>query len=333
MPAAFATGKYEIRPNSYVFRIDTAADGTATGVSYIDPTGREQSQPADVVIVSAFTLMNVRLLLMSTSPAHSAGVGNDRGLVGTNYTYQLGGGGASGIMDGERLNQFMGNGGVSAVIHDFNGDNFDHKDLDFVGGGGISSGGGERNPIGSTGGITGANGETWGQAWKDGLRKNWDSAVGVGIQAESLPYDDQFLDLDPTYRDRFGFPLLRVTFDWHQNDYNLIRYLSPKMAEILTKMGAKNVASANKGELTPYSIAPYQSTHTCGGAIMGTDPGNSVVNKYGQVWDTPNVFVVGASEFPQNSGMNPTGTVAALTYLAGDGLVNKYTKDPGKIIS
>jgi gluconate 2-dehydrogenase alpha chain len=333
MPAAFATGKYEIRPNSYVFRIDTAADGTATGVSYIDPTGREQSQPADVVIVSAFTLMNFRLLLMSTSPAHSAGVGNDRGLVGTNYTYQLGGGGASGIMDGERLNQFMGNGGVSAVIHDFNGDNFDHKDLDFVGGGGISSGGGERNPIGSTGGITGANGETWGQAWKDGLRKNWDSAVGVGIQAESLPYDDQFLDLDPTYRDRFGFPLLRVTFDWHQNDYNLIRYLSPKMAEILTKMGAKNVASSNKGELTPYSIAPYQSTHTCGGAIMGTDPGNSVVNKYGQVWDTPNVFVVGASEFPQNSGMNPTGTVAALTYLAGDGLVNKYTKDPGKIIS
>src|SRR5262249_1454974 len=178
-----------------------------------------------------------------------------------------------------------------------------------------------------------ASGKNWGQEWKDALRNNWDSVVGVGIQAESLPYDDQFLDLDPTYRDRFGFPLLRVTFDWHQNDYNLIRYIAPKMAELLTKMGAKNVTSANKGELTPYSIAPYQSTHTCGGAIMGTDPGNSVVNKYGQVWDTPNVFVVGASQFPQNSGMNPTGTVAALTYLAGDGLVNKYVKDPCKIIS
>jgi gluconate 2-dehydrogenase alpha chain len=333
MPAALATGKYEIRPNSYVFRIDTADDGTATGVSYIDASGHEQSQEADIVIVSAFMLMNARLLLLSRSDAHVDGVGNDRGLVGTNYTYQLGGGGAGGIFEGERLNQFMGNGGISALIHDFNGDNFDHSDLDFIGGGGFSAGGGERNPVGSTGGVSGANGETWGQAWKESLRTNWDSSGGVGMQGESLPYDDQFVDLDPTYRDRFGFPLLRLTFDWHENDYNLVRYLAPKMKEILEHMGAKNVNSANKGELTPYSIGPYQSTHTTGGAIMGTDPGNSVVNRYGQVWDTPNVFVIGASQFPQNSGMNPTGTVGALAYLAGDGIVNKYVKDPGKIIS
>ncbi len=149
------------------------------------------------------------------------------------------------------------------------------------------------------------------------MRKNWDSYAGVGIQGESLPYDDQYVDLDPTYRDRFGFPLLRITFDWHENDYNLIRYLSPKMREILEKMGAKNITTEK--ELQPYSIAPYQSTHCTGGAIMGTDPSNSVVNKYGQVWDTPNCFVVGASQFPQNAGMNPTGTVAALAYMAGDG--------------
>jgi len=332
MPAAFATGKYEIRPNSYVFRIDTNPDGSAAGVSYIDSAGREQFQPADVVIVSAFMLMNARLLLMSRSNAHADGIGNDRGLVGKNYTYQLGGGGATGVFEGERLNQFMGNGGVGSLIHDFEADNFDHSDLDFIGGGSISAGSGERNPIGSAGSVPTASGKTWGQDWKDALRNNWDSITGVGIQGESLPYDDQFVDLDPTYRDRFGFPLLRITFDWHQNDYNLIRYLAPKMAEILTNMGAKNVASANKGELTPYSIAPYQSTHTTGGAIMGTDPGNSVVNKYGQVWDTPNVFVIGASQFPQNAGMNPTGTVGALAYLAGDGLVNKYFKDPGKVI-
>ena len=166
---------------------------------------------------------------------------------------------------------------------------------------------------------------------KEALRTNWDSVAGVGIQGESLPYDDQYVDLDPTYRDRYGFPLLRITFDWHENDYNLIRYLSPKMREILERMGATNIRTQD--ELTPYSIGPYQSTHNTGGAIMGTDPGNSVVNKYGQVWDTPNVFVVGASQFPQNAGMNPTGTVAALAYLASDGLVNKYVKDPGKIIA
>ncbi len=331
MPAALATGKYEIRPQSYVYKIETDSSGKATGVHYIDATGRSQFQEADIVLVSAFQLMNVRLLLLSKSAAHADGIGNDRGLVGTNYTYQLGGGGSSGLFQGERLNQFMGNGAMGALIHDFNADNFDHSDLDFIGGGSISSGGGERNPVGSVGGVSGPNGETWGAGWKEGLRTNWDSVAGIGIQGESLPYDDQYVDLDPTYRDRFGFPLLRITFDWHENDYNLIRYMSPKMREILERMGATNIRTQE--ELNPFTIAPYQSTHNTGGAIMGTDPGNSVVNKYGQVWDTPNVFVVGASQFPQNAGMNPTGTVGALAYLASDGIVNKYINDPGNIIS
>jgi gluconate 2-dehydrogenase alpha chain len=330
MPAALATGLYEIRPDSYVFKIETDSAGKATGVSYIDSAGREQFQEADIVIVSGYMLTNVRLLLMSRSGAHVDGIGNDRGLVGKNYTYQLGGGGSNGIFAGERLNQFMGNGAMGALIHDFNADNFDHSDLDFIGGGSISSGGGERNPVGSVGGVPTESGKTWGAEWKEALRENWDSYAGIGIQGESLPYDDSFVDLDPTYRDRFGFPLLRITFDWHENDYNLIRYLSPKMREILEQMGATNITTQT--ELTPYRIGPYQSTHNTGGAIMGTDPGNSVVNKYGQVWDTPNVFVVGASQFPQNAGMNPTGTVGALAYLASDGLVNEYVNAPGEII-
>jgi len=70
-----------------------------------------------------------------------------------------------------------------------------------------------------------------------------------------------------------------------------------------------------------------------GGAIMGTNPGNSVVNRYSQVWDTPNVFVTGASNFPQNPGMNPTGTVCALAYHTADGIINHYLDNPGEIIS
>jgi len=331
MPAALATGKYEIRTGCYVYRVETDATGLATGVHYIDAAGREQFQPAEIVILSAFTLTNVKLLLMSRSSAHADGIGNDWALVGKNYTYQLGGGGSTGIFPGERLNQFMGNSCVQSLIHDFEADNFDHKDLDFVGGGGISAGGGERTPISTAGSTPTASGKTWGVDWKEALRQNWDSVVGVGIQGESLPYEDQYLDLDPTYRDRFGFPLLRMTFDWHENDYNLIRHLSPKMREVLERMGAKDIVTQK--ELTPFSIAPYQATHCTGGAIMGTDPSNSVTNKYGQVWDTPNLFVTGAALFPQNPGMNPTETVCALAYLASDGIVNTYLKDPGKIIA
>lgn len=331
IPAALATGKYELRTQCYVYQINTDADGKATGVTYVDATGTTQEQEADVVVVSAYTLMNVRLLLMSTSAKHKNGIGNDQGLVGKNYTYQLGGGGSSGVVSGKRLNQFMGNSNLAMVIHDFDADNFDHKDLDFLGGGSISVGGGERTPISSAGSVPVASGATWGQDWKEALRNDWDSVVGIGMQGESLPYEDQYLDLDPTYRDRWGLPLLRLTFDWHKNDYNLVRYTSVKMAEILTKMGVQNVKTSK--ELTPYSIAPNQSTHCTGGAIMGADPKNSVTNKYGQVWDTPNVFVTGAALFPQNAGMNPTGTVLALAYQTGDGLVNKYFKNPGEIMS
>ena len=80
------------------------------------------------------------------------------------------------------------------------------------------------------------------------------------------------------------------------------------------------------------SYSYYQSTHNCGGAIMGADPSTSALNRYLQSWDVPNVFAVGASAFPQNAGYNPTGTVGALAYWAADAIVTKYTKEPGPLV-
>ena len=83
--------------------------------------------------------------------------------------------------------------------------------------------------------------------------------------------------------------------------------------------------------LTDYSIVPYQSTHVQGGTVMGADPNTSVTNKYCQVWNMPNLFVIGASNFPQNAGYNPTGTVGALAYLAADQIASKYLSSPGML--
>jgi gluconate 2-dehydrogenase alpha chain len=125
-------------------------------------------------------------------------------------------------------------------------------------------------------------------------------------------------------------PLLRLTYDFHQNDYNLYRYVAARCAEIMEAMNPTHINTTE--ELTPYNIYSYQSTHNTGGAIMGSDPANSVTNRYGQVWDTPNVFVTGAALFPQNPGMNPTGTVIALAYLAADGLKNIYFHSPEEVM-
>jgi gluconate 2-dehydrogenase alpha chain len=75
----------------------------------------------------------------------------------------------------------------------------------------------------------------------------------------------------------------------------------------------------------------YQSTHNTGGAIMGSDPATSAVNRYCQSWDVPNVFVVGACNYPQNSSYNPTGTLGALIYWTADALKTRYLKRPGPL--
>ena len=65
---------------------------------------------------------------------------------------------------------------------------------------------------------------------------------------------------------------------------------------------------------------------------MGVDPSSSVTNTYGQVWDTPNVFVTGAALWPQNPGANPTGTVGAVTYRAAEAIRDRYFKHPGELL-
>ncbi|HWV23982.1 MAG TPA: GMC family oxidoreductase [Thermomicrobiales bacterium] len=358
IPAALRTGNYAVRANCKVTGINVGTDGLATGVNYVDlETGDVHEQPADVVICSAYTLSNVRMLLLSRSERHPDGIGNDRGRVGKNYTYQITKTPVTGLFKGHRFNQFMGNGVIQSLIYDFNADVFDHSDLDFIGGASISAGSGQRDPLtsvtslatlgadkqqgdienttklpattGEVGSVSG-KGNQWGKDWKENLRNNWDSMLGIGIQGEWQAYEDQFLDLDPTYTDALGQPLLRFTVDFHDNEYNMYRFLAKKCQEIAQEMGADDIDLTD--EMDPYDIHTYQSTHCTGGAIMGSSPEDSVTNSYGQVWDTPNVFVTGAALYPQNPGANPTGTLLALAYRTGDAMVDRYFKDPNQLL-
>ena len=154
--------------------------------------------------------------------------------------------------------------------------------------------------------------------------------MGLGIQGEIQAYDDQYLDLDPNYKDAWGQPLLRITYDFHENEYKLYAYLAERCKEIMQAMNPTRMTSST--QLSPYNVHQYQSTHCTGGAIMGDSPANSVTTKYGQVWDTPNVFVTGAALYPQNPGANPTETLLALAYMAGDAIRDNYFKNPGEII-
>ncbi|HEU5010253.1 MAG TPA: GMC family oxidoreductase [Gaiellaceae bacterium] len=331
MPFALATGRYEVRSDSTVLEIEVGDDGLATGVRYVDAHGGEHFQPAELVVVSAFTLENSRMLLLSRSKKHPNGIGNDRGQVGRNYTYQIYPQTLIGVWEGEKLNMYMGNTCTIKIVYDYNADVFDHSDLDFIGGMQLYSEPCEREPFNSVTPLKTADGKTWGAGWKEELRKNWDSYAGITTEGESIAYEDNFLDLDPNYTDSFGRPLLRITFDWHENEQNMWKFIYARSVEIMKAMNPTRIVSTMP-ELGGYRIDKYQSTHPTGGCIMGTDPGSSVTNSYGQVWDTPNVVVTGAALFPQNPAANPTGTVAAVTYRAAEAIRDSYFDDPGEIL-
>ena len=246
----------------------------------------------------------------------NSGIGTDydpstgEGTVGRNYTYQTMSAVNVFYPEDININPFMGAGALGTAIDDFNGDNFDHSGLGFIGGGYIIAATTGGRPIEYHPTPPGA--PRWGLGWKQAVRKHYNHTVGVAPHSSSMPKRSNYLSADPTYRDAYGQPLLRMTFDFPENDIRMSRYVTDRALEIARIMGGTTVSPAYRD--TPYSIVPYQTTHNCGGAIMGTDPRTSAVNRYLQSWDVPNVFVQGASAFPQNAGYNPTGTVGALAY-------------------
>jgi gluconate 2-dehydrogenase alpha chain len=227
------------------------------------------------------------------------------------------------------INPFMASGASGTVINDLAGDNFDHAGLGFIGGayvGAVNPGG---RPIMFHPVPPGT--ANWGRDWKQAVVKHYNHTVIINLHGSSMSQRQNYLDLDPTYRDAWGQPLLRMTFDFPQNDLKMAAYLTAKGVEIGKAMGAKQVAgNPRKG---PYTTQQYQSTHNTGGAVMGDNPKTSVVNRYSQSWDVPNVFVIGASNYPQNASWNPTGTLGALTYWTIDAIKNKYLKNPGRLVS
>jgi gluconate 2-dehydrogenase alpha chain len=327
LPALMREPTFEARTECEVTKVNLAPDGkTATGVTYVDAAGEEWEQPADLVLVCAYALFNVRLLLLS-------GIGkpydfaSNEGVVGRNYAYQSGSG-SNGFFDNVKFNPFAAAGSLGVAADDYNSDNFDHGPHGFVGGASITCAHTNGRPIMFRPTPPGA--PTWGSGWKKAVKETYQSYANVGAQGSVMSYRVNYLDLDPTYKDPLGRPLMRMTFDYQENERKMTNYMADRCDEIAKAMGAK---TTRVNRLTgPWSVVPYQTTHNTGGAVMGSDPKTSVLNRYLQSWDVHNVFVMGASAFPQNAGYNPTGTVAALALWAATAIRNQYLKKPGPLV-
>jgi len=328
-PVLLNDARFELRDHAYVKQLvyDKAAR-KVTAVRYVDArTGAEYEQQADLVALCAYVFNNTLLMLHSGigtpyDPASGTGV------VGRNYCYQT----VNRVMlfiEREEINPFMASGVNGTSFDDVNGDNFDHAGLGFVGGAKIFCSPSSGRPILFRPVPPGT--PRWGAAWKQATAKWYRHSFGINVSGASYPHRQNYLDLDPSYRDVLGRPLIRMTYDYSDNDRKLLSYTTAVAAKVAKAMNPDIMA-----EVTPhrghFNIGPYQSTHNTGGTIMGATPDASVVNRYLQSWDADNLFVLGASVFPQNAGYAPTGTVGALAYWAAHAITMQYLKRPGALV-
>jgi gluconate 2-dehydrogenase alpha chain len=327
LPVLLADKNFTLRTQCQVLRINLDKDKKrAASVTYVDGAGREFEQPASLVIVGMFALNNVRLLLLSgIGQPYDPATG--KGVVGRNYAYQTTAGVQVFFDEKVNINPFMRSGASGTVMADFVSDNFDHGPLGFLGGAYVGEVMSHGRPIEFH--PTPPGTPAWGSAWKQAVARHYNHTSLLNIHGSSIATAQNYLDLDPTYKDAWGLPLLRMTFDFPENDIKMSAYITDKAVQIARAMGGRQVVGApRKG---PYTSTQYQTTHNTGGTVMGNDRATSAVNRYLQSWDVPNVFVIGASNFPQNASYNPTGTLGALAYWSADAIVKRYLPNPGPL--
>jgi len=329
IPLALANPNFELRTHAWVTKVLKDSDGKrVTGVSYTNVlNGEEFEQPANLVLLCAYALNNVHLLLLS-------GIGQpydpqaQSGVVGRNYCYQTGVG-ATLFFEGRHFNPFMAGGGTNVTFDDFNVNwYFDRGPHGFLGAYNVSAGHNTGAPIAY--GPMPAGTPQWGTAWKEARTKWYQGAMSIGASGSVMANRYNWLDLDPTYRNAFGQPLMRMTFDYKENEQKMGQHAAKVVNDLAKAMQPAHLNAA-VGRAS-WTVVPYQSTHNTGGAIMGTSPRDSVVNRYLQSWDCHNLFVLGACAFPHNSSYNPTGPVGALTYWALDAIKSQYLKNPGQLV-
>ena len=214
---------------------------------------------------------------------------------------------------------------MGSTIDDFAGDNEDHTNLDFLHGFEIHFSQLGARPISNNQVPRGT--PTWGKEFKKNSLHYTNRNLFITSQTGFLPNKYSYLDLDPTYKDALGNPLLRVTVKYMEEDISRSKYGVARCEEIMNNMGADIVDV----DVVPDDLQfdhKFYTDHFIGGVIMGPTPENSAVNTYSQMWDMENLFVVGGSSFPHTSNYNPTGTIGAFAYRAAEGMIT-YLKTGG----
>jgi choline dehydrogenase-like flavoprotein len=299
------TGRCEIRPNSYVHKIEVDANGRATGALYFDAQRNVHLQKAKAVVLSANGAETPRLLLLSANKQFPNGLANSSGLVGK-YLMFNSGAVSVGVFE-EPLNDYKGF-AVSRIIHDFY--ELDAQKVGFYGGGGIDARF-DITPIGFAMGGLPPGTPRWGKGFKDAIAHNFTRSMEIMSHGTSLPLETNGFSLDADVKDDWGLPALCLTYKDHPDDLKLATWLNARGLELLDAAGAKQKWSF------PIEEQAF-GVHLLGTCRMGNDAKTSVINTDHRTHDVKNLFLCDGSSLVTSGRGQPTMTIEALAFRAAD---------------
>ena len=329
---AMKGGQVDLYNDCMVRTVTTDAEGKATGVSYIDKKeNREFQLKGKVVMLGASACSSARILLNSKSKQHPNGLGNSSDHVGR-YLHDSTGAGRSAfvpaLMNRKRYNE-DGVGG----LHIYSPWWLDNKKLNFPRGYHIEVWGGMGMPAYGFGSTTHelnkfVQGQVGGYGTKlrDDVKKFYGASIGMAGRGESIAKFENRCTIDPNVVDKYGIPVLKFDYKW--SDYEILqaKHMQDTFEEIIHNMGGIALGDKPTKENDYGLLAPGQIIHEVGTTRMGNDAKTSVTNKFAQLHDAKNVFVVDAGPFTSQADKNCTWTILALAMRTSEFVVNELKK-------
>jgi len=330
-PAQKSGGQITLYNNSMVREVVVNDSGKATGVIFINKEDRKEYQlNAKVIVLAASACSTARILLNSKSKNHKDGLGNSSGLVGK-YLHDSTGAGRM-VFIPELMNRKTYNEDGVGGMHVYTPWWGNDKKLDFPrgyhieiwGGMGMPAYGFGFNPNGFNKFI-GKHVGGYGNQLREDVKRFYGSVLGVAGRGESIPVESNYCEIDPNVVDEWGIPVLRFNYQWSDHERNQAKHMHETFEEILGNVG--ELIGEKPGKDSDYGLeAPGRIIHEVGTTRMGNDPKTSVTNRYQQLHDVDNVFIVDAGPFVSQADKNPTWTILALSWRTCDYIVDQLKK-------
>ncbi len=314
LPAAERTGNMTLRANSIVHEVVyDEKQKKATGVKVIDAVTHEKMEfKGKIVFLCASAMASVGILLQSKSKTFPNGLGNNNDELGRNlmdHHYQLG---ASAKVDGYLDKYYKGRRPNGFYIPRFVNLDENTKTKNFLRGFGYQGGANRTNwseMVAEMG---------YGKALKESILKPGAWEIGMTGFGEMLPHHDNRVTLSKTMKDQWGLPQLDFDVEFRENELNMREAIKKEAVAIFKAAGFKDVKAFDT------ETGPGLGIHEMGGARMGNNPKNSVLNRNNQIHDVPNVYVTDGAFMTSASCVNPSLTYMAFTARAANHAVNQF---------